>query len=467
MNSSTTTNTTTITNDIDDNANTNDKDKDEDKGIDVEDQHHSSQDNNNPVITVVCIGTNGSGKSTLVGHLMSQCDQIDKALFESTKKAAKELGKEDEFFSFLCNRLSAERERGITIDVSHFKLFTENYRINLYDTPGLRDFIKNMITVASQADAAILVVSATDPLLENSPFYDLVFTVHSLHVKQVIVVINKMDLVQWNATRYEEIKSEVSICLSKIGYTHENVHFVPASALQGENLTKKSDKFEDYKGATLFEALNNIQRPIREVDKPLRFPIRGVYVLKNSRAVILEGTVHSGILYKGMKIKITPDIITEVVSLEMFHKPVCQAFSGDSIGFHVALENSKRVFSGMMVGDEIDYPPQLASSFIAKVVIHNHPGAIVQGYCPVFDAHTARVAARFQRLIAKIDPQTEEAIEHSPRSLKRGDAAIVEIVPTKRFCIESFSVFSRLGCFVIRDMRCTVGYGVVKDVLYE
>jgi len=435
-------------------------------------------------INIVVIGHVDSGKSTTTGHLIYKCGGIDKRTIEKFEKEAQEMGKGSFKYAWVLDKLKAERERGITIDIALWKFETPKYYITIIDAPGHRDFIKNMITGTSQADCAVLIVAAGTGEFEagiskNGQTREHALLAYTLGVKQLIVGVNKMDNTEppYSGPRFDEIKKEVSGYIKKIGYNPDTVPFVPISGWHGDNMleesakmswykgwsVKKSDK-KEYKGSTLMDALDNIDPPKRPTDRPLRLPLQDVYKIGGIGTVPV-GRVETGVLKPGMVVTFAPvNLTTEVKSVEMHHQAMDEAVPGDNVGFNVKNVSVKDVRRGNVAGDSKNDPPLETEEFKSQVIILNHPGQIQAGYAPVVDCHTAHIACRFKELLEKIDRRSGKKLEDNPNSVKSGDACIVEMVPGKAMCVEAFSNYAPLGRFAVRDMRQTVAVGVIKAV---
>ncbi|AGK60713.1 translation elongation factor 1A (EF-1A/EF-Tu) [Archaeoglobus sulfaticallidus PM70-1] len=412
-------------------------------------------------INIAMIGHVDHGKSTLIGRLLYEAGEIPEHIIEKYRKEAQEKGKATFEFAWVMDRLKEERERGITIDVAHRKFETDKYYITIVDCPGHRDFIKNMITGASQADAAILVVDANDGVQAQTKEH--VFLSRTLGINQLIVAINKMDKVNYDQKRFEEVKEQVSKLIRMVGYKPDEVPMIPTSAYNGDNVLKKSDKTPWYNGPTIFEAFNALKAPEKPVDKPLRIPIQDVYSISGVGTVPV-GRVETGILKVGDKVIFQPGGSKgEVKSIEMHHEPIPQAEPGDNIGFNVRGVSKNEIRRGDVCG-HVDNPPTVVKDFTAQIVVLQHPTAITVGYTPVVHAHTAQVACRFVELQKKIDPRTGQAKEEYPQYLKTGDAAIVKLEPTRPMVIEKVKEIPPLGRFAIRDMGQTVAAGMVLDL---
>ena len=422
-------------------------------------------------MNLVVIGHVDAGKSTATGHLIYKCGGIDKRTIEKFEKEAAEIGKASFKYAWVLDKLKAERERGITIDIALWKFESPKSVFTIIDAPGHRDFIKNMITGTSQADAAILIIDSTQGGFEAGISKDgqtrehalLAFT---LGVKQMIVACNKMDdkTVQYKEERYEEIKKEVSSFLKKVGYNIEKVRFVPISGWNGDNMIEKSTNMGWYKGPTLLDALDSLDPPVRPSDKPLRLPLQDVYKIGGIGTVPV-GRVETGIMKPGEVVTFAPaNVTTEVKSIEMHHESLPEAVPGDNVGFNVKNISIKDIRRGYVCSNAKNDPAREAADFNAQVIVLNHPGQIGAGYAPVLDCHTSHIACKFQELITKIDRRSGKTLEENPKAIKSGDAAMVKMIPAKPMCVETFTEYPPLGRFAVRDMRQTVAVGVIKAV---
>jgi elongation factor 1-alpha len=422
-------------------------------------------------VNLVVIGHVDAGKSTSTGHLIYKCGGIDKRTIEKFEKEANELGKGSFKYAWVLDKLKAERERGITIDISLWKFETGKYHFTIIDAPGHRDFIKNMITGTSQADVALLMIASPPGEFEagiskEGQTREHALLAFTLGVKQMIVCVNKMDekTVSWSQSRFDEIQKEVAEYLKKVGYNPAKVPFVPISGWHGDNMLEKSPNLTWFKGPTLLEALDAIVPPKRPLDKPLRLPLQDVYKIGGIGTVPV-GRVETGTLKPGMTVYFAPsNVSTEVKSVEMHHEAVQEAIPGDNVGFNIKNVAVKDIRRGNVCGDAKNDPPKEAASFYAQVIVLNHPGQIGNGYCPVLDCHTAHIACKFAEIKEKIDRRTGTVLEAEPKFVKSGDCAMVTLTPNKPMCVEAFSDYPPLGRFAVRDMKQTVAVGVIKSV---
>jgi len=416
-----------------------------------------------PHLNLVFIGHVDHGKSTSVGRLLADTGNVDAYLIEKYRKMAEEKGKATFEFAWVMDSLKEERERGVTIDVAHKRFNTDKYYFTVIDAPGHRDFVKNMITGTSQADAAVLVVSAVEgPQAQTK---EHIFLARTLGVKQIIVGINKMDATKpaYSEEQYKKVKEDVSKILKSIGYKIDEIPFIPYSAFKGDNADKPSPNMPWYKGPTLLDALNNLKEPAKATNLALRLPIQDVYTITGIGTVPV-GRIECGVLKPETKVMFEPaHVVGEVKSIEMHHEQLPVAYPGDNVGFNVRGIAKNDVKRGDVAGP-LDNPPSVAKTFIAQIMVLNHPSVITVGYTPVFHIHTAQVACTFLELQKKLDPATGAVKEENPQFLKTGDAAIVKIQPTRPMVIEKAKEFPQLGRFAIRDMGQTVAAGVCLDV---
>jgi elongation factor 1-alpha len=424
-----------------------------------------------PHLNLIVVGHVDHGKSTMTGHLLYLTGHIDAKTIEEYARESEKLGAGETFkFAWVLDRLKEERERGVTIDLSFQKFETPKYFFTIIDAPGHRDFIKNMITGASQADCAILTVSAKKGEFEvavgpGGQAREHAYLARTLGVGQLIVAITKMDdaTVNWSKERYEECRKELDSLLKVVGYDTSKINFIPVSGWTGDNLVKLSEKMPWYKGPTLYEALDTFTVPPKPTDKPLRIPVQDVYSITGVGTVPV-GRVETGILKEGDKLIFNPSgVIGECKSIETHHVRIPQALPGDNIGFNVKGIAKTDIRRGEVAGHP-DKPPTIAKEFIGQLIVIAHPTAIAQGYTPVLHAHTATMAVTFSELIRKIDPRTGQVIEEKPTFLKTGDGAIVRLTPIRPIVIEPYSEIPQLGRFAIRDMGMTIAVGIVKEV---
>ncbi|MEM4598845.1 MAG: translation elongation factor EF-1 subunit alpha [Candidatus Diapherotrites archaeon] len=412
-------------------------------------------------INLIFIGHVDHGKSTTVGRLLYDSGAVSEQDLRKIEAEAKELGKASFVFAFVMDRLKEERKRGVTIDLAYKKFEGKKNSFTIIDAPGHKDFVKNMITGTSQADAAVLVVSAKEGIQPQTKEH--AFLSQVMGIKQMVVAINKMDEVNYDKGKYEQLQKEMQKLLTTIGYKPEQLKFVPISAWKGDNLVKGKGALDWWNGPQLIDILDSLEAPPLPTDKPLRIPVQDVYTIKGIGTVPV-GKVETGILKPNDKVIVMPGgKVGDVKSIEMHHQALPQAVPGDNIGFNIRGLGKEDIKKGDVVGHTTN-PPTVAEEFIAQIVVLNHPTAIPVNYTPVFHIHTAQLSCRIIEIQKKLDPKTGQVLEENPKFIKTGDAAIVKVKPLKPVVVEEYSKFPQLGRFAIRDMGQTVAAGIVVKV---
>jgi elongation factor 1-alpha len=423
-----------------------------------------------PHLNLVVIGHVDHGKSTTIGHLFYATKSIDERTIAKYEEESKQLGRSSFKFAWVLDKFKEERERGLTIDLSFWKFETKNHFFTVIDSPGHRDFIKNMITGASQADGAILFVSAKRGEYEagmgpGGQTREHAFLAKTMGVNQIVVAVNKMDdaTVDWNQERYEDVRDAAKDLLKITGYDINKVEFIPTSGWTGDNLAEKSKNMPWYTGPTLVEALDAFEVPPKPVDKPLRIPVQDVYTITGVGTVPV-GRVETGVMKTGDQVVIMPGGVTgEVRTIETHHVVIPQANPGDNIGFNVKGVARNDIHRGDVLGS-VSNPPTVVREFIGQIIVIHHPTAIAAGYTPVLHSHTVTMATTFTELIQKIDPRTGQVVDEKPAFLKTGDSALVRFRPLRPIVLEPYSSIPQLGRFAVRDMGTTVAAGVIRKV---
>ena len=419
-----------------------------------------------PHMNIVFVGHVDHGKSTTVGRLFYDSGMIDEQAMRKLKETAQQVGKAGFEFAFVMDNLKEERERGVTIDLMHKKMLTDKFEYTVIDAPGHKDFIKNMITGASQADIACLVVAATEGIMAQTREH--MFLCRTMNVKQMAIIVNKMDVVNYDEAKYKAVQEEVSKLLAQVGYKAADVPFIPVSALKGDNIAKKSENMPWYTGPTIREQMDLFTLPEKPTGLPLRLPIQDVYNITGI-GVVPVGKVESGVMKVGDKVIVVParegtGVTGECKTIEMHHEQVQTAEPGDNIGFSVRGIGKKDIARGDVLGHP-DSVPSVVKEFTAQIVVLNHPSVITTGYTPVFHIHTAQVACRFDGILKKLNPATGEVLEENPDFIKNGDAAVVKLIPTKPLVIEKQSEIPQMSSFAIRDAGSTVAAGRCIDLV--
>ena len=420
-------------------------------------------------LNMIVTGHIDNGKSTTMGHFLMDLGVVDERTIAQHAKESEETGKGDTFkYAWVMDNIKDERARGITIDLAFKKFETPKYFFTLIDAPGHRDFVKNMITGASEADCAILVLSAKEgetdtAVAPGGQAREHAFLLKTLGVSQIILAINKMDDSKFSEDAYKAAKEKGEKLVKSVGYKIENVPAIPISGWTGDNLVKKSENMPWYSGKTLLESFDDFTVPEKPTGKPLRLPIQDVYSITGVGTVPV-GRVETGTMKPNDKIIVMPSgAVGEIKSIETHHQEMPSATAGDNIGFNLRGIEKKDIKRGDVLGTP-DNPPCVAKEFRAQIIVINHPTAIAPGYTPVMHCHTAQVAATISAFESKINPATGAAEEENPKFLKVGDSAIVRIRPVRPTCIETFQEFPEMGRFALRDMGSTIAAGIVKEI---
>ena len=419
-------------------------------------------------INLVFIGHVDHGKSTTVGRLLYDTGNVDEQAMKKLKEKAQQLGKSGFEFAFVMDNLKEEQERGVTIDLAHKRFDTDKYYFTIIDAPGHKDFIKNMITGASQADCAVLVVSGNTGDGVQAQTIEHLRLSKIFGVGQLLVAVNKMDMAKYSEARFKELIESIKTHAKQAGWKVDELRFIPIASFPGDNITKASPNMPWWKGDTLLSAINTFKVPQKPTNLPLRLPLQDVYNITGI-GVVPVGRVETGIMKVGDKVTFVPGregkgISGEVKTIEMHHEAIQQAEPGDNIGFNVRGVAKKDIARGDVLGPS-DNVPSVVTEFTAQVVIMNHPTVVTVGYTPVFHIHTAQVACQFVEIIKKMNPATGEEITKDKEILRNGDAAVVRIKPMQAVVIEKNSVIPQMSRFAIRDSGATVAAGMCIDLV--
>jgi elongation factor 1-alpha len=416
-----------------------------------------------PIINVAFVGHVDHGKSTTIGHLMYDSGKLPQQELDKLKKEAEKHGKVGFEFAYYMDKFKEERERGVTIDLSYEKLPTQKYEVTIIDAPGHRDFVKNMITGASQADAAFLTVAAKEGVQPQTKEH--VWLLRTMGVKQIAVAVNKMDTVEYKEESFNKVKEDVSVILKQAGYKPDETPFLAISGLKGDNLVKKSENMAWYKGPTVMEQFDKFTEPEKPTNLPMRMPLQDAYEITGIGTVPV-GKIETGVMKIGQKVIVLPGrsgkgINGEVRSIEMHHEQMQTAEAGDNVGINIRGVGKKDVARGDVVCDASD-PAPVAEEFVAQIAVIAHPTVIAKGYTPVFHVHTAQVPCQFVELIEKTSPDGTKA--ENPDFLKNGDVAKVKIKPMGNLVIEAQGKNPHMSGFAIRDAGATVAAGMCIEL---
>jgi len=419
-----------------------------------------------PNMNVVFVGHVDAGKSTVVGQLLFQSGIVSEQEMKKLRDEAQKHGKAGFEFAYIMDQIRESRERGVTIDLAYRKIMTQKWQITIIDAPGHRDFVKNMITGASQADAAFLVIAA--PAGVQPQTTEHLWLLRTMGVRNICVAVNKMDAVDYKEEKYNHVKEEVGKLLKGVGIDPEKTTFIACSGLKGENVFKRSDKMPWYKGPSILEQFDLFPAPELPTNLPLRMPVQDVYEITGIGTVPV-GKIETGIMKQGMKVKVLPGrtgegIEGEIKTIEMHHETLSEAVAGDNVGINIRGVGKKDIARGDVICDAAK-PIPIVKEFIATITVINHPTVLAKGYTPVFHVHTAQVPCQFIELIAQIDPRTGGVIKENPDFLKNGDTARVKIKPIGNLVLETQKENPYMSRFAVRDAGSTVAAGMCTEVI--
>ena len=421
-----------------------------------------------PNVNVVFVGHVDAGKSTCVGRLLFDSGIVSEQEMTKLKAEAEKYGKQGFEFAYIMDKIKEERERGVTIDLAYRKIMTQKFQITIIDAPGHRDFVKNMITGASQADAAFLVIDVVNGVQPQTTEH--LWLLRTMGVKNIAVLLNKMDSVKYAQDKYNKVKEDVGKLLQGVGINPANTHFIACSGLKGDNIVKKSANMAWYTGPTLVEQFDLFPAPELPTNLPMRMPVQDVYEITGIGTVPV-GKIETGIMKVGMKVKVLPGrtgkgIDGEIKTIEMHHESLSQADAGDNVGINIRGVGKKDIARGDVICDAAK-PCPVVEEFVATITVINHPTVLAKGYTPVFHVHTAQVPCQFVELIAQIDPRSGQVIKEHPDFLKNGDTAKVKIKPMGNLCIETQKENPYMSKFAVRDAGATVAAGMCNEIVKQ
>ena len=418
-----------------------------------------------PIINIVFVGHVDAGKSTTVGRLMYDTGAVPEQEMAKLKEEAQKHGKAGFEFAYVMDSIKEERERGVTIDLAYKKIMTQKYEATIIDAPGHKDFVKNMITGTSQADAGFLVIAAKSGVQPQTTEH--LWLMKTMGVTQLSVVINKMDEVEYKEDSYNKVKEDASKLLMTVGYKPDSINFIASSALQGDNVAKKSENMSWYKGPTILEQFDKFDQPEKPTNLPMRMAIQDVYEITGIGTVPV-GKIETGVMKPGQKVIILPGrsgkgVVGEIKTVEAHHEQLPQGEAGDNVGVSLKGIGKKDVARGDVIC-EAENPAPIVEEFTAKIAVINHPTVMAKGYTPVFHVHTAQVPCQITEIVEKYDPKTGQVAEANPDILKNGDVATVKIKPIGNLVIETQKSNPHMARFAIRDAGQTVAAGVCTDL---
>ncbi len=410
---------------------------------------------------IVCIGHLDHGKSTLLGRLFYDLGKIDKEVMNRIKKHAQVFGQEKFDFAYLMDQLKEERARGITIDLAHKKLETKKASITFGDAPGHHDFLKNMLVGAAESNAAVLVVAVDEGVKRQTEEH--LFLAKMLGLANVIICINKMDLVDYQKTPFNKVKNQAVSLLKKVGYSPQEVPIIPTSALYGENIVKRSRKSKWFKGPSILGTIENLPPTKIPTDLPLRLPVQDIYQIKKRLVVI--GRLVSGVLRKRDEMVIFPKkkkLAVEKIFIQ--DKEIKKAIAGDNLYLYLKGLKKGLVKRGDMI-TLAKNPPLITKKFRAQIIAFGLSQNIKSGFQFVFEMLTEETPAVIKKIIRKIDTTTGATIKG--RKLKDNEAGEVIITSKKPIFIEAQSQLAPLASFRLKTKKKIIGMGICLEVLDE
>lgn len=406
-------------------------------------------------INLVIVGHKDHGKSTLIGRLLYDSNAIPEQKLQEVEAELKKAGDEGFRFAFLLDTLEEERRGGLTIDIMQMPFKTKKHLYTIIDCPGHREFIKKMFTGASQADAAVLVVSAKEGIQDQTKQH--AFLIKTLGIKQLFVAVNKMDAANFEEAKFKEICEDLAPILNSLSY--KNPLIVPVSALNGENVFKKSEKMPWYKGQSLIDILDeNVKPSIPPTDKPLRGCVQDVYEIEGKKIVVSK--ILTGTLEEGKTVHFDPSGEKGVVKkIEMFGKEMKRAGPGDSVG--LILNQLKKARRGEIMSYS-QSRAKVVKSFAAEILLF--PSIEVKNNDVITIRYgTAENKCKVQKILERIDPLNLTVDAKFPEVLRGGDVGKILFSPLEPMCIEKYSGFPELGRFVVEGKKGTEAAGIVLE----
>lgn len=438
--------------------------------VDVQAIYKNKRGESKEQIHLVVVGHVDAGKSTLLGRLLCDLGQVPQRLIHKYQQESKKIGKQSFAYAWVLDETGEERERGITMDIGHSKFETDTKSITLLDAPGHKDFIPNMITGATQADVALLVVDATRGEFETGfdsggQTREHALLLRSLGVSQLAVVVNKLDTVNWSKDRFNEIVDKMSVFLKQAGFK-DTVTFVPCSGLSGENIvTKPKEQLSNwYTGPTLVNVIDNFKCPERPVNKSFRFSINDIFKGTGS-GFCVSGHIETGMVSLGDKVLILPpNEIAVVKGIQSDDVSTTNAFAGDHVALTLAGIEQQKVGIGNIICNPQN-PVPVTTCFQAHVVIFAIAKPIIKGLPVVMHQQSLVQPAVITKLIAQLHRSTGDVIKKKPRCLLKNSSAIIEVTTQNPVCMELYKDIKQLGRVMLRLEGTTIAAGLITKIL--
>ncbi|XP_032441057.1 HBS1-like protein isoform X2 [Xiphophorus hellerii] len=424
-----------------------------------------------PLLNLVVIGHVDAGKSTLMGHLLYLLGNVNKRTMHKYEQESKKAGKASFAYAWVLDETGEERDRGVTMDVGMTKFETNSKVVTLMDAPGHKDFIPNMITGAAQADVAVLVVDASRGEFEagfeaGGQTREHALLVRSLGVTQLAVAVNKMDQVNWQQERFQEISSKLGHFLKQAGFKESDVFFVPTSGLSGENLTARSTVSELtswYSGHSLLEQIDAFKAPQRSIDKPFRLCVSDVFKDQGS-GFCVTGKIEAGFIQTGDKIlAMPPNETCTVKGITLHDEALDWAAAGDHVSLTVTGMDIIKINVGCVFCDPKE-PIRVCTRFRARILLFNIEVPVTQGFPVLLHYQTVSEPATIKKLISVLHKSSGEVLKKKPKCLSKGMNAVVEIQTQRPVSLELYKDYKELGRFMLRYVGSTIAAGVVTEI---
>jgi elongation factor 1-alpha len=411
-----------------------------------------------PKVNVVAIGHIDHGKSTLIGRLVYESGGLKPDRLEEIRSVLKKLNKEKFEYAFILDTFQEEREGAMTIDTVQIPFNSQRYVYNFIDCPGHKEFVKNMISGASQGEMAMFVVSAKPGEGVQDQSKEHAWLTKKLGIERMVVAVNKMDTVNYGKPKFDSIVADIKDTLGSMGYDTDGMNFVPVSAMEGDNIFKKSANMEWYTGPTLVEALDESAVVSRSpIGKPLRIPVQDSYKIGQENVIV--GRVESGKMRVGDEVILMPSGERGTVkSIKVWNQERNEAAAGDNIGFSVS--SISEVRRGDVFGDSSS-APNVSREFDAEVFILEKESELKRGGEYIIRCGTSSIQCKVKNIANKIDPRSGKIVGNDVDKLVMDDAGTVRFTAADRVVVEKYSEIPQLGRIIIRDEGATIGIGVV------
>ncbi|XP_052274805.1 HBS1-like protein isoform X1 [Dreissena polymorpha] len=435
-------------------------------------QEYKKRNSSKEMLNLVVIGHVDAGKSTLMGHLLFKLGKVNQRTMHKYEQESRKIGKSSFMYAWVLDETEEERARGVTMDIAQTQFETPSKVITLLDAPGHKDFIPNMITGTAQADVAILVVNATTGEFETGfesggQTREHALLARSLGVQQLLVAVNKMDTVNWDPSRYDEVVKKLGQFLKQAGFKEGDTSYVPVSGLAGENLAgpvKEARLAEWYKGSTLAEQIDKFRPVVRPVDKPVRVILSDVFKGLGA-GLTATGKVVSGAVQLGDRLSVMPaGEYTVVKGISINDEAVNFAFAGDHVQIVFTGVDITNVGVGSVLCD-CQTPVVCASRILARVVLFNLEVPITRGFTVIFHYQTVTEPAILKKLVSQLNKSTGEVVKNRPKCLTKNSSAVVEIELEYPVCVELYKDNKELGRFMLRSSGHTIAAGLIEEVL--